>query len=180
MRALLEVHGDQDRLVWACDSFAGLPEPDVDRYPADEMLIEDPNVKEMFEGLLAVPVEQVKKNFERYGLLDDRVRFVEGWFSETLPNAPIEQIAVLRLDGDLYESTIGALVNLEPKVSPGGFVIVDDYGSIDACRQAVADYRERRGIADQIVTVDWTGVFWRSRRSREPAANSSRTPPADA
>jgi O-methyltransferase len=85
---------------------------------------------------LAVSLEQVKANFDRYGLLDDQVRFLKGWFRDTLPVAPIERLAVLRLDGDMYESPMDTLVNLYPKLSEGGYVIVDDYGAIPACRQA--------------------------------------------
>jgi len=108
-----------------------------------------------------VGAEQVRANFDRYGLLDDQVRFLEGWFADTLPMAPIEQLAVLRLDGDLYESTMDALVPLYEKVSPGGFVIVDDYGAWEPCRKAVDDFRAQHGITDEIVEVDWTGVYWR-------------------
>jgi hypothetical protein len=108
-----------------------------------------------------VGLEEVQANFARYALLDDRVVFTKGWFRDTLPTLPVEQIAVLRLDGDLYESTIDALVHLEPKVAPGGFVIVDDYGGIEACRQAVTDYRRSAGIDAAIHDVDWTAVWWR-------------------
>ncbi len=89
------------------------------------------------------------------------MRFLEGWFRDTLPNAPIESLAVIRLDGDLYESTTDALAALYPKLSPGGFVIVDDYGAFEPCRRAVDDYRATRGIDDAIEEVDWTGVCWR-------------------
>jgi O-methyltransferase len=105
----------------------------------------------------------VKANFDRYCLLDEQVRFVPGWFRDTLPELAVEiaAIAVLRLDGDMYESTIDALTHLEPLVSPGGYVIVDDYGGIDACRQAVTDHRSTHGITAPIHTVDWTAVWWR-------------------
>ena len=166
MRALLATFGVTDRTVWACDSFVGLPAPKPDLYPSDSsMKVDDADLKAMLDAGLAVSVDQVKANFERYGLLDDQVRFVEGWFSDTLPSAPIDEIAVLRLDGDLYESTIDALVNLESKVSDGGFVIIDDYGSIQACRDAVHDYRKERQITSPIVEVDWTGVYWRTDRN---------------
>jgi O-methyltransferase len=67
---------------------------------------------------------------------------------------------VLRLDGDLYESTMDALTALYPKLSPGGYAIVDDYGAIPACRQAVHDYRDAHGITEPIQEVDWTGAYW--------------------
>jgi hypothetical protein len=102
----------------------------------------------------------VKATFERYGLLDDNVRFLKGWFKDTLPSAPIERLAVARLDGDMYESTIDALTNLYPKLSPGGYLIVDDYGAVRACKRAVADYRAQYDIDDPMETIDSSGVFW--------------------
>jgi O-methyltransferase len=93
-------------------------------------------------------------------LLDDRVRFLPGWFKDTLPDAPIDRLALLRLDGDLYESTIQALEALYPRLSPGGFCIIDDY-IIKACRQAVADYRAKHGVSAEIIHIDGAGVFWR-------------------
>jgi len=80
-----------------------------------------------------------------------------------LPSAPIRKLSLLRLDGDLYESTIDALNALYDKVSPGGFVIVDDYGALPQCKQAVTDFREGRGITEAIQEVDWTGAYWRKR-----------------
>jgi hypothetical protein len=157
MRAVLAAHGVADRRVWAADSFEGLPPPDPARYPADAGL--------HFEQFshLAVPLEEVQDNFRRYGLLDDQVRFVKGWFRDTLPRCAVERLAVLRLDGDLYESTMDALTHLYPKLQPGGFLIVDDYGDIAACRQAVLDYRGRNAITEEIVPVDWTAVYWKRR-----------------
>ena len=154
MRGVIEALGDTDRSVWVADSFEGLPVPD-ERYPADA------GIDWSDVGVLKVGADAVRANFERYGLLDDRVRFLEGWFADTLPDAPIERLAVLRLDGDLYGSTMDALTALEHKVSPGGFVIVDDYGGWQSCRAAVDEYRADRGIDDPIHTVDWTGVWWR-------------------
>jgi O-methyltransferase len=111
--------------------------------------------------VLSVGVDQVRRNFERYGLLDDQVRFLVGWFRDTLVDAPIDQLALLRLDGDLYESTMQALEPLYPKLSVGGYCIIDDYGTIDACRAAVTDYRSAHDIDDKIEDIDGTGVFWR-------------------
>ncbi len=88
-----------------------------------------------------------------------------GWFRDTLPAAPIERLAVLRLDGDLYQSTLESLTHLYPKLSQGGYVIVDDYGAVPACRKAVEDYRSKQGIREEIVAIDWTGVFWQRGRS---------------
>lgn len=154
MRAVLKAYGDTERLIWVADSFQGLPRPDSRRYPTDA------GDRHWAFKPLAVPLEEVKANFLRYGLLDDQVRFLPGWFRDTLPNAPMERLAVLRLDGDLYESTIVALRSLYPKLSVGGYVIIDDYGAVPACKMAVHDFREEQGIKEELVSIDWTGVFW--------------------
>ena len=155
MRAVLEAYGDRHRRVWLADSFRGLPPPNAERYPADAGLD--------LSGIpaLAVPADEVRENFRALDLLDERVRFAEGWFSETLPHLEASAFAVIRLDGDLYESTMDALEALYPRLSPGGYAIVDDYGCIPACRAAVEDYRDRHGIREPIAEIDWTGVFWR-------------------
>jgi O-methyltransferase len=155
MRGILAAHGVTDRTVWLADSFQGLPAPDVANFPADESLDFSDN------RYLAVGVEAVKQNFERYGLLDDQVEFIVGWFRDSLPEAPVDTIAVLRLDGDLYESTMEALEPLYPKLSSGGYCIVDDFGTIPACAAAIHDYRARNGITDEISDVDGRGAFWR-------------------
>jgi O-methyltransferase len=111
--------------------------------------------------VLAVSEATVKADFKRYGLLDDRVRFLAGWFKDTLQVAPIDCLALLRLDGDLYESTIQALDALYPRLSIGGFCIIDDYHPIDACRQAVTDYREKEEISAEIIEIDGSGILWR-------------------
>jgi hypothetical protein len=157
LRGILAALEDPARRVWACDSFEGLPVADAEKYPIDVPL----RLHE--HTALAVSLDQVQANFARYGLLDERVRFVKGWFRDTLEGAATEigRIAVLRLDGDLYESTIDALTHLEPLLASGGFVIVDDYNGIDACREAVTDYRAEHGITAPISEVDWTAVWWR-------------------
>lgn len=158
MRALLKVYSDQHRLVWVADSFEGLPCPNEDQYPLDQGI----DLYRFQE--LAVSLQEVQDNFSRYNLLDDKVRFLKGWFRDTLPQAPVQKLAVLRLDGDLYESTMNALENMYPRLSSGGYLIIDDYGAIHACRQAVHDYRQRNEIREEIIPVDWTGVYWRKVR----------------
>lgn len=155
MRAVLEAYGDTERSVWVADSFQGVPQPQPERYPVDA----GAPFFERWE--LTASIEEVRANFARYGLLDDRVRFLEGWFADTLPKAPIERLAVLRVDGDLYQSTIEALRTLYPKVSPGGYVIVDDYGGVPNARAAVDDFRAEAGLSEKLERVDWTAVFWR-------------------
>ncbi len=159
MRAVLAAYGDEKRSVWLCDSFEGVPPPDTENYEEDKVPWYAMGLHRA-APVLAVTQAEVKANFERYGLLDDQVRFLPGWFKDTLADAPIDQIAVLRLDGDLYESTIQALDALYPRLSPGGYCIIDDY-NLEGCRQAVADYREKHAISAEIVDIDGTGVLWR-------------------
>lgn len=158
MRAALGAYGGTDRLVWVADSFAGLPRPDPTNYPQDD------GDRHWTARALAISRRAVEENFERYGLLDEQVRFLEGWFKDTLPAAPIERLAIIRLDGDMYQSTMEALRALYPKLSIGGHLIVDDYGAVPACRQAVEDFRMEFGISETIETIDWTGVSWKRLR----------------
>jgi O-methyltransferase len=156
MRAVLAAYGDKSRCVWVADSFAGVPLPDPENYQADAGTRFD-----LIEHILSVPETEVRANFGRYGLLDDQVRFLPGWFKDTLHDAPIDRIALLKLDADLYESTIQALDALYPRLSPGGFCIIDDYQTYDFCRQAVTDYRAKHGISAEIIEMDWSAVLWR-------------------
>jgi O-methyltransferase len=158
MRAVLKVYKDQTRLVWVADSFEGLPKPDG-RYQQDsgDRLWESNHT-------LGISLEQVKGNFTRYGLLDEQVRFLVGWFKDTLPAAPISQLAVLRLDGDMYSSTMDALRSLYHRLSLWGYVIIDDYGAIPNCKRAVDDFRTAHKITEQLQQIDWTGVYWQKLR----------------
>ena len=155
MRALLFAFGDPTRKVWVADSFEGLPPPDSANFAQDATM----DLSRYEE--LSVSLEEVQANFARYGMLDDRVRFLKGWFKDTLSTAPIESLAVLRLDGDYYESTIQGLEALYDKVSPGGFVIIDDYFTFEPCREAVQDFRVANTISDEIIPVDQGSIYWR-------------------
>lgn len=155
MRSILQAYGVADRRVWVADSFAGVPPPNTAKYP------QDAGMRLHTFPQLAVSRQQVQENFRRYGLDDDQVRYLQGWFRDTLPGAPIEQLAVLRIDGDLYESTMDVLESLYPKLARGGYVILDDFLNIAQVRQAAMDYRLRHQITDPILPVDWSAAFWR-------------------
>jgi hypothetical protein len=159
MRGVLAAHGAGDRTVWVADSFQGVPTPRANS--VDEALYNYPQVLEI--DRFRVDLETVKGSFARYGLLDDQVQFLPGWFSETLPGAPIERLAMLRLDCDFYDSTLDALETLYPKLSPGGYVIVDDWGLDQLCgeQEAVLAYRQAHGITDEIRPIDFQGAYWR-------------------
>jgi O-methyltransferase len=155
LRAILKANGVRDRNVWVADSFEGLPPPDVKKYPADGGDYDYTN------PILAVPLEQVKRNFERFGLLDGQVQFVKGWFRDSLPSLHDKKWSVIRLDGDMYESAMDGLKYLYPNLSIGGYVVIDDYGGLECCHEAVHDYRNANRINEEIQKVDWTGVYWR-------------------
>lgn len=158
MRGFLKAHGITDRSVWVADSFEGLPPPDVANYPADH------GARFHTVDYLKVSLEEVQKNFQKYDLLDSQVRFLKGWFKDTLPHAPIGKIAIARLDGDMYSSTMESLTFLYGKVSEGGYIIIDDYAAVQTCAAAVHDFRNMHGINEPIYRVDNTGVYWRKSR----------------
>jgi hypothetical protein len=166
MRSILKVHNVTDRIVWVADSFKGLPSPS---HHADEGFCDLSG-----NPYLTVSLEEVEANFYRFGLLDEQVKFLPGWFNDTLPTAPIGRLAVLRLDGDMYKSTADVLTALYDKVSPRGFVIVDDYHNWSTCKLAVDEFRALTGIRDPIEEIDGMGVFWR--KSEAPQAHSIRRP----
>lgn len=153
-RAVLAAYGIQDRRVILADSFEGLPPPDKDRYPAD--------AGSLFHQYqeLAVSEDKVRSNFEKFRLFDEQVILLKGWFKNTMPLVPSDQIAILRLDGDLYESTILPLTHLYDKVPAGGWIIVDDYECVPACKLAVQDFLSERGLTPDIRPIDGVGVFF--------------------
>ncbi|HEY5171076.1 MAG TPA: TylF/MycF/NovP-related O-methyltransferase [Acidimicrobiia bacterium] len=154
MRAILDAYDDHGRTVFAADSFQGVPPPNEDAYPADA------GSRLHMAKALTITRKDVEANFDLYGLLDERVQFLEGWFKDSLPAVKDRTWSVVRLDGDLYESTMDALTNLYPGLSVGGFLIVDDYGH-DPCRQAVEDFRAAHGVDEPVEAIDWLGAFWR-------------------
>ncbi|MET0828610.1 MAG: TylF/MycF/NovP-related O-methyltransferase, partial [Microbacterium sp.] len=178
MRGVLKAHGVTDRRVWVADSFEGYY-PELDSHGATEKSYTSPGVEALALGPAGLPkgvqdkfallregtsYEEVRDRFGRYDLLDDQVEFLRGWFNETLPTAPIERLALLRLDGDFYDATHVALSSLYPRLSTGGWVIVDDYGTFSECRQAVHDYLDETVTDADIVPIDDEAVFWQKVR----------------
>jgi hypothetical protein len=149
MRAVLAAYEITDRRVFAADSFEGFPAQSA----------ADTNFTVGGVSDFAVSLDEVKANFARYGLLDGQVVFLKGLFADTLPKAPIKSIAVLRLDGDLYESTRDGLA-LYGKLSAGGALIADDYFLFEGQRKAIDEFRHAHGITDPIIRIDHFGGFW--------------------
>ena len=154
-RAVLEAYNVKNRRVILADSFEGLPPPNEQAFPADAN-----SIFHTYEDL-AVSIEQVKRNIAKFGLLDEQVVFLKGWFKDTMPSAPVEKLAVIRLDGDMYESTIDPLNHLWEKLSVGGWIVVDDYEMIPACKAAVNDFLAARGLSPEIYPIDGVGVYFR-------------------
>jgi hypothetical protein len=155
MSGVLEAYGVSDRQVYVADSFQGLPPPDLAKYPQDAQMI----LHQI--GLLAVPLEHVRNNFQRYGLLAENVKFIPGFFKETLPQLHDRRWALIRLDGDMYESTMDGLVHLYPNLSPGGNLIIDDYFYIPACKAAVEEYRASHQVTEPLEAIDGNSVYWK-------------------
>lgn len=154
MKAVLDLRGERSRRVICADSFRGLPRPTS---PKDVQLA-SPDLSS--DPYLAVSLNQVRRNFERFGLYDDQVEFIEGWFCDSLVKAQVGPLAILRIDCDLYESTRDVLNALYSKVGTGGIVIVDDYASWPACKVAVDEFRLAHQIQEPLQKIDEHGVFW--------------------
>ena len=156
MNAIFEANNISDRKVFVCDSFEGLPPPDP-KYSAD-----NGDNHHTLHSFLAVSLEQVKTNFERYNLLNGRAVFAKGFFRDTMPELvnEIDKIALLRLDGDMYESTIDVLNYMYPKVSIGGYIIVDDW-KLPNCRAAIEDYTKANNFTPNTIVIDGSSVYWK-------------------
>lgn len=153
MKAVLSAYEESEKTVFVADSFEGLPKPDETNFPADKGDLHHT------EKFLAVSQKNVEENFRKYNLLDNKVVFLKGWFKDTLPHAPITKLSILRLDGDMYGSTMDALTHLYPKLSTGGFCIIDDY-VLPGCKKATDDYRAKEKIDAPLIQIDNSGVYW--------------------
>jgi O-methyltransferase len=150
MRAVLKAYRNVERKVWVVDSFEGFPAIDRKHDTFD-----------WSEGHFAVSLANVQSHFARYGLLDDQVCFLKGFFSDTLPDPRIGKLSILRVDADLYTSTMEVLSALYPSLSVGGYAVFDDYQNLPDCRRAIDEYRQANGIIEEIVPIDQRAVFWK-------------------
>ena len=166
MRATLNSLGETDRTLWMADSFNGFPIPDREAYP------EDSRIDFSDRDFIAVPIEEVKGNLDKFGCAEG-VEFVPGFFEDTMPGMAAGTWAVVRLDGDSYESTMTTLSKLYPGLSRGGYIVIDDYGALPECKRAVDEYRETHGITAPITTIDWTGIRWQKETESQPEAGKA-------
>ena len=154
MRIILKKYGIKNKMVYVADSFQGLPEPDVKRFPVDA------GDKHHTVDYLKISLEEVKNNFKLYGVLDEQVKFIKGYFEDTMKILPIEKISMLRMDGDMYGSTWVVLENLYEKLSVGGFLTVDDY-DLKGAQKATDDFRKLKNIKEPIIAIDGSGTYWK-------------------
>jgi O-methyltransferase len=155
MRATLDTL-DAGRTVFVADSFQGFPQVAAADRADDELDVFD---------FLAIAVEDVTEHFARFGL-ERGVRFVPGFFQDTMATLQDERWAIVRLDGDSYDATWLTLQSMYPRLSEGGYLIVDDYGALDECRQAVEEFRRHHELSEPLEQVDWTCVRWRRETDR--------------
>ena len=153
------------------DSFAGLPNGDRDKDVEWSKHWGDGSGRLEPTGVAACSLADVQANLARWGCELDQFSFFVGWFEETLPAVSgawraryeageAEGIAFLRVDGDLYSSTLAVLAYLEPLVVPGGCIVVDDF-NLDGCARAVREYFTGTGRADQVWhTTTASGDAW--------------------
>lgn len=159
MRGVLADRRVRDRCVWLVDTFAGIP------LNEEQPPVEDP--VDHWPDRWEASLEEVQDAFRRYELLDERVHFVCGRLRETLAEAAIPPLAMVRIDVDSYESYRDALHFLEPRVADGGFIIIDDW-HLPGCVRAVKEYRRRKGIRGPVSLCH--DLYWQVRRSDESEA----------
>jgi hypothetical protein len=154
---------DAGRTLHLFDTFSGMTQPgEVDVAPdgrsAEALLREaDPADEGPQSVWCRAPLEGVRAAMAGTGYDMARVRFVAGPVEETLPREAPERIALLRLDTDWYESTRHELEHLYPRLVAGGVLIIDDYGHWQGARMAVDEYFSARGIAIDLLPIDYTG-----------------------
>lgn len=152
MRGVLAAHGCTSRKVIGVDSFAGLPRPAVPQDAGDNHHV---------FPTLAVSRAEVERNFDRYGFLDSQTVLLEGLFGDVLPKSNLGPIALLRLDGDMYASTMDVLTACYPLVPRGGYVVIDDY-NLPAVRAAISDFLGSRGLTGGVpVRIDRSGIYFK-------------------
>jgi hypothetical protein len=158
---------DADKRVWAFDSYRGIPlagpndvdQPGIGAVDPNRPLPSDLRDLLKSSGVAAHSLDSVQSNLRKWGLPLDRYTFVQGWFQDTVPVSDVGPIAFLRLDGDLYESTKVCLEHLFPKISPGGYLVVDDYAMV-GCRKAVDEYLAPHGLTMTPLDADVPEVHW--------------------
>ena len=163
LMSLIARDEDKHRKTWLFDSYEGLPPQTEHDGKQKSIRHKDRSANDLAEGYCYGSYEDVSQLlYDKLELSRDDVIMVKGWFQDTLPEYKdnVGKIAVLRLDGDWYESTKCCLENLYDNVSIGGYVIIDDY-SLPGCRLAVDQFIETNNLKVE-KTFDKNGrAYWR-------------------
>ncbi len=142
----------EKRQLWLFDTFQGMSEP-----TAEDVSVCNISAEEDYKGnYLRIGLEQVRSAVLSTGYPEGQIRFVEGKVEDTIPAQIPEQIALLRLDTDWYESTHHELVHLFPRLVRGGVLIIDDYGHWQGARKASDEYFAANNIAILLNRVDFS------------------------
>ena len=168
-----------DIIVHLFDSFEGIPlagpndnvqpgvgpiKHSVNVQKLDSLLVSSNNIYPELGNASKYSVEQVKNHMKTFGIENNYLVYHKGWFQNTLPTdaSKIDKISLLRLDGDLYESTKVCLEYLYPKISKGGYIIIDDY-ALSGCRKAVDEYLNKHNLTPKIIPILGGGgpVYWK-------------------
>lgn len=147
--------GEITRDVYLFDTFAGMASPtreDVSFYGE----IASRTYRRLNRKLIAVSLDEVKKNVLGVGYDPRRIHFIKGKVEDTLPSAALEKISLLRLDTDWYESTLQEMEHLYPRLSPRGVLIIEDYGCWKGSRKAIDEYVSRNKVPLLLNRIDYT------------------------
>lgn len=178
--ATMQLYGLGTRPIYLCDSFHGLP---LSR--KDSPRPREGGIYQRMKGTLSVSAQRVVGNFDRFSIPREHVTIVPGYFVESLPglrdelDARGEMLAVLRMDGDMYDSTADILFNLYDLVQEGGFVIIDDFGwangavangtsfakPLFGAKQALLDFRVLHSIDDPMKDIDGMGAYFQKTKA---------------
>lgn len=139
-----------DRKIWLFDSFQGLPQPTE----------KDGQKAQACCWWCHGDLSKVEEVFEKLSIPETRTRIVKGWFHDTFPSVDIQDIALLHIDADWYESVKLCFERFYDSVRPGGFIVIDDYGHWEGARRATNEFLETRGINARLTKVDYTGRYF--------------------
>lgn len=162
-RTILNAYNQKNRKVYMSDSFSGIPPMTDSKYEKDK-------AAHKLDILNKNPVEDVYKMLKILNLESSTI-VVKGFFNETLDKIPARSFSLIRLDGDTYISTMQAITSLYPKLSIGGYIIIDDYLDWVGCKDAISDYRKKHKIEEEIIEVFHEkgeikrGVYWEKKNN---------------
>lgn len=153
-RGIMRAYGESHRTIYVCDSFQGLPPGDRNLHIGDRGWDIVPYLK--------VDAETVARGFKLAGVMDPNVVFAKGFFNETTPHLAtmIDSLAIIRFDGDMYESAVDTIYHLYEKLEVGGYFIVDDWYGFPA-RDAFVDFFNVHGVQPEIIQIDQLSVYWK-------------------